>query len=460
MAINPETKIGLVVIGGLAILAIGILSLGEIQLQKGYKLKVLFNDVGGLPEKSPVKSAGVDIGKVVAIDLVDSKAQVTIWLKENIRIHRDAKITIVSTGVIGTKYMEMTIGSSNLPVLTEQDIVIGIDPLSVDKVVAEGLRGFTDLAEAIKAFAGDKELKDALIDVLKNIRDISASLKGIISTEEENIHGIVENFKIFSEKINTIGNNIDNIVKTNSEDIETTLKSFKAVSEKLNTALDSINTITKDIQAGKGTLGQLIADKEISKEVEQTVRSLSSASKEANNILQRISRIQTSWDYQLNYNNEDKVFRSDFGLQFRPKPDKFYFIGMNNINEKEDSDYDKGDQRINSITAKIGKDFGAFTVYGGALRSTGGIGAAWRPFESKIMEFNTEAYRFGREVEGKSKAWVNAGGSLRVMQWCYLRVNVEDLLHNQSLNTSLNLMFEDEDLAYLLGLTGLSNLVK
>ena len=69
MVMNPETKIGLVVTGGLLILAIGIFALGDIQWQSGYELKVMFNDVSGLPEKAPVKSAGASISLCEPLDV-------------------------------------------------------------------------------------------------------------------------------------------------------------------------------------------------------------------------------------------------------------------------------------------------------------------------------------------------------------------------------------------------------
>ncbi|MFH1238558.1 MAG: hypothetical protein V1653_00430, partial [bacterium] len=87
-------------------------------------------------------------------------------------------------------------------------------------------------------------------------------------------------------------------------------------------------------------------------------------------------------------------------------------------------------------------------------------GAAYRPFNNKIFAVEAEAFRFDRKINGKSKAWINAGGSVRLFEWLYVRASADDLLDSPALNTSLNLVLKDEDLAYLLGLTGLSNLAK
>ncbi len=133
---------------------------------------------------------------------------------------------------------------------------------------------------------------------------------------------------------------------------------------------------------------------------------------------------------------------------------------MNNLAEKEDSDYDDGDQKINSFSAQIGKRIGRFTFYGGMIRSTGGLGINYYPFGGDNIILNTEAFDFTRERDQETKAWVNVGGKVKLTDWWYLGINGEDILEQKTINTTINLTFDDEDLAYLLGLAGLSSAAK
>ena len=73
---------------------------------------------------------------------------------------------------------------------------------------------------------------------------------------------------------------------------------------------------------------------------------------------------------------------------------------------------------------------------------------------------NIEAFRFSRKVGQETKAWVNLGGKVKITDWWSLGINGEDLLEQKTISTTLNLTFDDEDLAYLLGLAGLSSAVK
>ncbi len=459
MGLSQETKVGLLVLVSLILLGSAILLVGDFRFERGYTIKVLFNDISGLQVKAPVKTAGVEIGEVSKIDLVKGKAQVTLWIKGNLAIFADARPTIASTGIIGTKYLELFLGTKSDRPLKEGDTLIGIDPISLDKIVNEGLKGFTDLADAVKGVTGEGSLKK----MVANIGSIAERLDTLLSDKNDNLANIVDNFEQFSERINQVAAKLDDLTgAVSKEDLKTTMDNFKSISAKLDEALISLNNIAAKIEGGQGTLGKLVNDEEMADDVKGTVASLRDASEEAKKMLARMSNFKTYWDYRLNYNAEDTLTRNDFGIRIRPKPDKFYYIAAQNLKiEDRIGDYDAGDQRYNSITAEMGKDFGPFTIYGGLIKSSGGFGAGWRPIpQSDRLEFNAEAFRFDRKINDKNKAWVNAGAVIKVTDNINLRATYEDVLERRSFTATMNLVVEDEDIAYFLGLSGLSSLAK
>jgi len=60
----------------------------------------------------------------------------------------------------------------------------------------------------------------------------------------------------------------------------------------------------------------------------------------------------------------------------------------------------------------------------------------------------------------QSKAWINAGASYKLTNWLNIKVNYEDALEQKAVNATMNLYIEDDDIAYFLGLSGLSSLAK
>jgi phospholipid/cholesterol/gamma-HCH transport system substrate-binding protein len=470
MGLSQETKVGLLVLVSLIILGAAILLVGDFRLERGYTIKVLFNDISGLQVRAPVKTAGVQIGEVTKVDLIRGKAQVTLWIKGNLSVFSDARATIASTGLIGTKYLELFLGTKTDRPLKEGDMLVGIDPVSFDKIINEGLKGFTDLADAVKEFTGDKEMKDSLKKIFTNVSSVMEKVNTLMTDKNKNITNIVDNFEQFSVRINQVAAKLDDLSGAISkDDLKTTMENFKNISVKLDAALTSLNNIAAKIEGGQGTLGKLVNDEQMAEDVKGTVSSLRGASDEAKRLLTRISGFRTYWDYNMNYNSVDTLTRSDFGIRIRPKPDKFYYFAVNNLKGDRPSDpvtgaslkYDEGNQRYNSFTAELGHDFGPTTLYAGLIRSSAGVGASWRPIiANKRFEINAETFRFDRRIDGKNKAWINAGASYQFTDWLKVKVNYEDALQQKAVTTTMNIDIEDDDIAYFLGLSGLSSLAK
>lgn len=182
-------------------------------------------------------------------------------------------------------------------------------------------------------------------------------------------------------------------------------------------------------------MGRLLTDEKMGEQIEEVVSSLQESSKQARKILQRTSGLRTAWEYQLNYNVNEEKLRNDFGLSLIPGKERFYYFSVNNIGESS-SDIDSGEQKINSITVKVGKNLGLFSLYGGVIRSSGGFGGAFWPVKDRI-EIDAEVFRFSRE-----RAWLNAGTRFRINDWCYLRINGEDILNQGTVNSSIGVVLK------------------
>src|SRR5438445_9613955 len=108
--LSAETKVGLFVLGGLAILMISILMLGDIHFRPQNYFHVTFNNIEGITDKSPVKIFGVDVGTVKTVELEDGRARITLAIRKGIPIYKNARVRIRSTGIIGTKFIALDPG--------------------------------------------------------------------------------------------------------------------------------------------------------------------------------------------------------------------------------------------------------------------------------------------------------------------------------------------------------------
>ena len=80
---------------------------------KYYKVYARYNRTDGLLVGDLVRIAGMDIGRVVDAKLDNEfKAILTLELNDNIKIPEDSSAAIVSSGIMGAKYIEIEPGGS------------------------------------------------------------------------------------------------------------------------------------------------------------------------------------------------------------------------------------------------------------------------------------------------------------------------------------------------------------
>lgn len=141
---NFELKVGIFTFIGLVILFIIIFSIGDIYfLKPGYNIKVVFNFANGIAEAAPVRVAGVEAGQVENIKIFfdtaenRSKVKLFVWMKENVRVEKNARACINTLGLLGEKYLEILPGSPDSGFLNAGETMVGEDPIVMDELTKD-----------------------------------------------------------------------------------------------------------------------------------------------------------------------------------------------------------------------------------------------------------------------------------------------------------------------------------
>jgi len=442
---TQETKLGLFVLAAITCLMVSIMLLGDFQFQRRYDINVLFGDIAGLPAKAKVKIAGVDVGAVRKITLEGNKARITIWIRQDIQIHRDSRASIVATGIIGSKYLDLTMGSDSEPLLKEGDTITGINPISFDQVISTVME---KLDTVFGMFEGEdgKNMGKNLAGTIKNLKEITDTLHKALYQQEDKLSETIDNFHSFSE-------DMAGITSDNREDIRETIKQIKAASEKLDRVLAKVDN-------SQGTIGKLLTDKEMGDDLKDTFKELKEDTQQVKKVLKRINLIETDWNYVQRYDTREQYAHSDLVLKVIPSPGKYYYLGVSNVG---DTASQTGDiETKNTLDLLYGRTFDGLIpvdIFGGAIRSEGGLGirvkplAHWAPLSR--LELTAEAFNFARNVP-VAKPDVILGARIKVNNWSYIGAQVEDIYNTSNLNAYLQLTFRDDDIAYILGLVGLA----
>ncbi len=109
---NLEMSVGVFMMVGLMAVAYLTLNLGGLELFGGnyYKVHASFTSVSGLKAGARIEIAGVLVGKVSRISLVDDEAEVVLSLKPEVKIGSDVFASIKTQGIIGDKFVQLTPG--------------------------------------------------------------------------------------------------------------------------------------------------------------------------------------------------------------------------------------------------------------------------------------------------------------------------------------------------------------
>ena len=105
--------VGIFVLIGIAALVYLSVRLGNISLfpAPGYTLYANFDNIAGLKTGDQIEVAGVNIGKVQTISLLDNRAHVGLRIDHGIGIDVDAIASIKTSGIIGDKYVSIALGA-------------------------------------------------------------------------------------------------------------------------------------------------------------------------------------------------------------------------------------------------------------------------------------------------------------------------------------------------------------
>jgi virulence factor Mce-like protein len=444
---NQETKVGLFLIVAVSVIAASAVFLGNLRLfKRSDRYFVNFANVEALPPKAAVKIAGVEIGTVKKVQLVEGVAKVTIEIDPNISLYKNARAKVGSTGIIGTKFIELSPGTPDAGKL-ETDATIRGD---------EG-GGLTAMAEKLsRLFERHEKYGDSIENLqesIANIRDVTRALNVAMGNHAAEMEEIVLNVKEITESAKTFMADLEDISTTRKEDVKVALEKFRSIGEKLDAILTRVNE-------GKGAIGALVSDEQAGQDVKQAVASIKETAESAKKVLGRFTMINTYWNYRYRYDFRDDESRSDVAIKFVPRPGKFYAFGATNIGEVPSGEKNISFERKNRILAVLGADYGPFTGYVGAIESRGGGGVFFRPlfFNKKLaprLQLNAEASDFVRDrvVQGKrlEGAVVNAGANIAVTRWLWLGARWRDVLERSAFEAYANIVFRDEDLSYLFG---------
>jgi phospholipid/cholesterol/gamma-HCH transport system substrate-binding protein len=268
---SKELKTGIiaVIIIGISIWGFNFLK-GQNLLDPGSRtFKVEYARIGGLSKSSTVTINGLKVGKVDNIEF-DTSVEKRGHLLVTFIIDNDFEFSKRSIVKI---YSPNPLSGSNLAIIPnyEGDIAISGDLLqgemeeSLFTSIGERLNPLQQKIESVivrtdSLFSGlNKVLSDNTINGINtsitnlsgtiiDIRKTIESVNSMVADNQENLKITIENTKNITANFSKVSDNINAV-------------DFKKIIDKADEAVGNFNEMSKKINAGEGTLGQLLNDK-------------------------------------------------------------------------------------------------------------------------------------------------------------------------------------------------------
>lgn len=189
---NYKIKLGLFVAGGLTLFVVAIFIIGKQKnlFNPVYKLSSTFYNVSGLQVGNNVRFAGINVGTVDNITIInDSTVNVEMLIRKEVNqfIKTDCKVTIGSEGLIGDRLLSIIPGKNNAPVAKDGQQLLSSEPVETDAIMA-----------SLKVTAGNAEIiSDQLAEIMTKVNSGNGTLGRLIqdSTIAENLNQTMSNLK-------------------------------------------------------------------------------------------------------------------------------------------------------------------------------------------------------------------------------------------------------------------------
>lgn len=302
-----KLKVGLVVTISLVILFLTIFFAGNIQdiFSPKVQIKAQIKDVMGLRRGSPVWYSGIEVGSVKTIELHPQYGTlVTMSIDQDALkfIKKDSKASVLTMGLLGDMYVEISSGSHDAESIKPGDIIEGETQIAIKDIVnasSQSLKTITQFVGKLESLLEKFEKSEGTVakiltdpSVYNNLKDTTETLTEVVKDFKESqgsLRLFIEDPSIYKRVLNATSSLEEFTTKLNEG--SGTLRMLvedPEIYENLNKASQQLSSILENINTGEGVAGSLVSDKELAIEMKDTLVELKDALNEFKELIAEI----------------------------------------------------------------------------------------------------------------------------------------------------------------------------
>ena len=258
-------KLGVFVITGLSFLIIMLYLLGKNQNLFGstFTIKARFENVQGMKKGNNVRYAGIDVGTVSAVEIInDTLVEVSMLVQEKMKgfIRNDAVASIGSDGLVGNKVINITASGMQAPLVKENDI------LPSRKIIDT----------------------DAMLRTLEKTNDDIGLVAGNLNATIQKLNTSTALWKVLNDETLPLS-------------LRASFNNVESATAKANGFIATLNLLVGDVKNGKGSLGAILKDTAIAQTLEEALLKIKMAGDEADSLGRQLNGLVSKIDNKVNH---------------------------------------------------------------------------------------------------------------------------------------------------------------
>lgn len=271
-----EIKVGILAVVCIFLLFFGFNFLKGVNIFSSmYAFNGVFDNIHGLEEQAPVMIRGYKVGQVNSIkyDFTrDSAFTIEVSVNRDIDLPRGTRMALVADGLLGGMAIELQLPAEHGEELCKSGETLPtvyipglVDNLQENLLASLGstISGVDSLVNQLNSQLANDHLANTLANVdniSSDLTAVSRDLKGLMANK---VPQIVDNADSTISSIKQIASDI------NGADIAATVA-------RVDSAVAQVNTTLADVNSDNGTLGLLLHDKSLYRNIDATVVSADS----------------------------------------------------------------------------------------------------------------------------------------------------------------------------------------
>jgi len=266
VTLTQEAKVGLFFI--LSIVLFGLmLELGNAWkiFDHGIPYKVFLASTIGLKQGDAVKLAGVEVGTITRIVVLESQVEVDFEVKPGTHIKPDTVANLRTTSMLGGEFLGLSFGTAGTQDLPPGSTVKSIETFGMDTIL-DNVGGLT------------KDAKRLIANLDRNQNEVLHKISAMLDENRAAVNSSLNSLASITSKIDKGDGALGKLVND------------KQLGQDIRDLAGNLKTVSARLEKGEGTVGKLLTDDRLYTDALATVKEMREGMGTINRIAARIDK--------------------------------------------------------------------------------------------------------------------------------------------------------------------------